>query len=79
MRVSARDLRVRAAGILRAVRNGEHVTITYRGKEIGVLSPTSDPAEREFEPIGFGLWRGDARTRGVRRWIDRIRAPRHRR
>ncbi len=79
MRVSARDLRVRAAGILRAVRNGETITITYRGKDIGILAPTEDVAEREFDAIGFGLWRADPRTKDVRRWMDRLRAPRHRR
>ncbi len=79
MNVTARDLRQRAADVLRAVRNGEPVTITYRGKIVGVIRPQVESGDRAFEPVGFGLWKRDARARNVKATVDRLRGARHHR
>ena len=79
MTVSARDLRQRAAEVLRAVRHGETVTITYRGRVVGVIHPAGGSEERAFSPVGFGMWRRDLRARDVQARIDRLRGDRYRR
>lgn len=79
MNVTAKDLRQRAADVLRAVRNGEPVTITYRGRIVGVIRPQTEPEDRDLSPVGFGLWKSDARARDVKARIDRLRGARHRR
>lgn len=76
MTVSARDLRQRAAEVLRAVRHGESVTLTYRGKVVGVIRPAGETEERAFDPAGFGLWRTEPRVRDVPARIDRLRKAR---
>lgn len=76
MTVTARDLRQRAAEVLRAVRHGVSVTITYRGKIVGVIRPTGEVEERAFDPVGFGMWRTESRTRDVPARIVRLREPR---
>ncbi len=79
MNVTAKDLRTRAAEILSTVRRGGVVTITYRGREIGVISPVRGIVPRPFEPVGFGLWRGRRDVRQVGRWLDKLRGERYRR
>lgn len=79
MTVTARDLRQRAAEVLRAVRHGESVTITFRGKVVAVIRPAGQPEERAFEPVGFGIWRTDPRAKDVPTRIRQLRESRHRR
>lgn len=73
---TARDLRQKTSALLRAVRKGHQVVITYRGKRVAVLAPLERPAEKALTPIAFGMWRRRRDMRDVTRWLDRQRAPR---
>ncbi len=56
MKVTARELRTRAAEILKAVDDGERVTITYRGRPVAEIRPLDrDDADRASEDV-FGMW-----------------------
>jgi len=46
---------------------------------VGVLRPQAEPEDHDVSPIGFGLWKRDARMRDVKARIDRLRRVRHRR
>lgn len=61
MKVGAKELRTRTAEILRAVEEGEAVTITYRGREIAEIRPLKRDEKRERERKAaeadvFGMW-----------------------
>ena len=45
-RVSAKQLKQNTGRILRRVRSGEKLAITYRGKPVAIISPT-EPDEQE--------------------------------
>ena len=73
---TAKDLRQRTSTLLDAVRRGQEVVITYRGKRIAVLAPLDRIAHKELTPVAFGMWRRRRDMRDVKRWLDRDRAPR---
>ena len=73
---TAKDLRQRTSALLDAVRRGQKVVITYRGKRIAVLAPLDRIAHKELTPIAFGMWRRRRDMRDVRRWLDSRRMPR---
>ena len=77
MRIAtAKDLRQRTSTLLDAVRRGQEVVITYRGKRIAVLAPLDRIVHKELTPVAFGMWRRRRDMRDVKRWLDRDRAPR---
>lgn len=73
---TAKELRYRTSSILESVKRGEEVIITMRGKSIAILKPLKKPAEKEFSPVGFGLWKGRDDLKDVKRWIDERRSTR---
>ena len=78
MQASAIDLRFRVKELLDAVRRGEEVVITYRGKPCARLVPLGrtrhDQAEdREDSPPLFGIWGDNQATSDVDEYIDGLR------
>jgi hypothetical protein len=73
------DLRRRMKEVLAALDRNEPVTITYRGKEKGILYPVPKP-RREAGPIrqhpGFGMWRDREDMQDVEAYIRKLRKPR---
>lgn len=76
---SAKELKQKTAALLREVRKGAKIGITYRGKTIATLVPAQPTEDRRFEPIGFGMWKGRKEMQQVDRWITKIRKPRYHR
>jgi len=74
---SAKDLRLRTSALLREVRQGHEVIITYRGKSVAVLAPIDKRARRDVVSVGFGMWRGRDDMRSVERWLTKARKPRY--
>ncbi len=74
---TAKDLKQRTASILDEVGRGQKILITRRGKSVAALVPVARVESEGFEPIGFGLWRDRKDMRSVKRWVNRVRAPRH--
>jgi prevent-host-death family protein len=75
---TAKELRNRASAILASVRKGNEVIITMRGKSIAVMKPLSN-AEKPFNTIGFGIWKGRKETTNVKQWLDERRKERYQR
>ncbi len=76
---TAKDLRLKTAALLEEVRKGQEILITYRGKSIALLVPTSSVANKPLNPIGFGLWRSRKELRNVEEWLTELRKPRFKR
>ena len=76
--VTAKELRSRAAAILERVRKGDEVAITMRGKSIAVMKPVRD-ADRPFNSVGFGIWKGRSEMKDVKVWLDERRNERYKR
>ncbi len=76
MEVKAKELRTRTSSIIKAVKSGEEVTITYRGKRVAVIKPLLGK-RKTFNPVGFGLWSGREDLKDVERWIREKRAARY--
>ena len=76
MKASIVDLRYRTAAILKALENKEAVTILYRGKVKGVLSPANgaDAVKVKDHPF-FGMTRESEAS--VLDELDALRGPRH--
>ncbi len=73
---TAKELRSRAAAILERVRKGDEVVITMRGESIAVMKPVR-AAEKPFNPVGFGIWKGQREMKDVNRWLDERRKERY--
>jgi prevent-host-death family protein len=73
---TAKELRHKTAALLAEVRRGRRVLITYRGKQIAVLAPLDRTTQPDFEPAGFGMWKGRRDMRSVDRWLNKMRSPR---
>ncbi len=76
--VTAKELRSRAAAILERVRKGDEVAITMRGKSIAVMKPVKE-ADRPFNVVGFGMWKGRGEMKDVKKWLDERRKERYQR
>ncbi len=75
---TAKELRNRASAILAAVRKGDEVVITMRGKSIAVMKPVGE-IEKPFSPVGFGIWKGRKEMADVKKWLDEQRKERYQR
>ncbi|MGH2831109.1 MAG: type II toxin-antitoxin system Phd/YefM family antitoxin [Actinomycetota bacterium] len=69
LRVGARELRVRAAEVLRAVRDGEEVTLTYRGRPIATVIPIRQRRKTTSAEDVFGMWRERDDLSEVLGWV----------
>ncbi len=76
---TAKELRSRASAILENVRKGNEVIITMRGESIAVLKPFKKNTKKEFNPVGFGIWKNREDLENVTEWIDKRRKVRYQR
>jgi prevent-host-death family protein len=76
---TAKELRLKTATLLKEVRSGQRILITYRGKSIAVLAPAEEIDSKPFDAIGFGLWRDRKEMTRVDAWLGKLRGPRFRR
>lgn len=61
---------------MNALKNGEHVTVTERGKERGVIVPVSERAEKPVETDAFfGMHANDSNT--VEQSMNELRKDRY--
>jgi len=78
MKITAKELRTRTREILDSVDRGEHVTITYRGKDKAQLtSINKDEKIHEKDqsnklPV-FGMWADRNDITGVQQYVRRLR------
>ena len=72
---TAKELRNRAAAILETVSKGEEVIITKRGKSIAVVRPIEN-LQKEFSPVGFGIWKDRKDLSDVGEWLKERRKER---
>lgn len=76
MIATARDLRFRTSDLLSAVRRGEEVVITFRGKPTALLSALRQKPLKKgasgFSEI-FGLWKGHTKTANVAAYVRSLR------
>ncbi len=75
---TAKELRSRAAAILKRVRKGDEVVITMRGKSVAVMKPIQE-IEKPFNPVGFGIWKDREEMADVKKWVDERRRERYQR
>jgi len=74
VKASFLDLRRRMKDVLRALEKNEPVTLTYRGKEKGVIRPVKKRDEgRVASHPAFGLWKNREDLADVERAVDRLR------
>ena len=75
MEATAKDLRFHSKELLDAVRRGEEVLITYRGKPCARLVPIDESESVATESSGklFGIWRDHAETEDVREFVEKAR------
>ena len=74
---TAKELRQKTASLLREIRKGKEVAITYRGKSIAIMIPSGTVKAMQFKPIGFGMWKGRKDQRNVKKWLKNLRSPRY--
>ncbi|OHB69039.1 MAG: hypothetical protein A2W23_02430 [Planctomycetes bacterium RBG_16_43_13] len=72
---TAKELRSKTSSILETIRKGRDVTITLRGKSVAVIKPLLKE-EREFNPVGFGMWKERKDIKNVAEWVAERRKER---
>jgi len=75
MKATAKNLRFHSKELLDAVRRGEEVLITYRGKPCAKLVPIEDDiAQSDKEsPELFGIWADHDQVESVQDFVDKAR------
>jgi antitoxin (DNA-binding transcriptional repressor) of toxin-antitoxin stability system len=58
------------------VSKGNEVLITKRGKSIAILKPFVEKFKKEFNPVGFGLWKNRKDLKDVTGWVEKRRKER---
>ena len=76
MQVGAKQLRNETAKIIKRVKKGEEVTITYRGKPVAVIKPL-EKKEEALSDKAFGIWAEREDIKDVERWLEEKRRPRY--
>jgi len=74
MMIAARDLKARAAEILREVSNGQVVALTRRGRAVAEIRPLGRKSRKEDDV--FGIWRDYDETKEVGEWVRASRRAR---
>jgi prevent-host-death family protein len=80
MKASIVDLRRRMKDVLEALDRNEPVTVTYRGKEKGILYPIGHgkrATTRVVDHPAFGMWRDRKDLRDVKKVVRSLREARH--
>ena len=81
MKATAKDLRVHSGDIFEAIRRGEEISLTYRGKIAAKIVPVKPKARaRKMEPKHsqlFGIWKDHKQSEDIYAYIDKLRGPRY--
>lgn len=72
---TAKELRYKTSLILANIRKGNEVIITFRGRSVAVLKPL-EKGEREFNPVGFAMWKDRKDMRKPAEWVEEKRRER---
>ena len=73
MEVTTKELRIHPGKILDRVKNGDAVTVTYRGKRLAKIVPfEQEEPDESFEGI-FGMWAGQEDATSVEDTVRRLR------
>lgn len=75
---TAKELRSRASAIIARVRKGDEVVITMRGVSVAVMKPVK-VIEKQFSPVGFGIWKDRKDMKDVKKWLEERRKERYHR
>jgi prevent-host-death family protein len=79
MTVSTKELRTRTKEIMEAMKRGEEVIITYRGKPAAKIVPIRekrDAGREEADDSLFGVWKDNPAVEDVGEFIDEVRGGR---
>ena len=79
MTVSTKELRTRTKEIMEAMKRGEEVIITYRGKPAAKIVPireARDAGHEEVDDSLFGVWEDNTAVEDVGEFIDEVRGGR---
>ena len=74
MTVSTKELRTRTKEIIEAMKRGEEVVITYRGKPVAKISPIKE--KKDVDDSLFGVWEDNPAVENVEEFIDEVRGAR---
>jgi len=74
MTVSTKELRTRTKEIIEAMKRGEEVIITYRGKPVAKISPIKE--KEDPDDSLFGIWEDNPAVDDVEEFIDEVRGGR---
>lgn len=78
MKASFLDLRRNMNDVLRAIDKNETVTLTYRGKEKGVIYPVKKHLVKAVSSHpAFGIWKNRDDVRNVDKVVDELRKGRY--
>ena len=77
MKATAKDLRFHSKELIEAVRRGEEVIITYRGKPCARLVPLERETKKEQRAHIFGMWKDREDIQDVDNYIRNLRRGRY--
>jgi len=73
MNATAKDLRFNSKELLDAVKRGEEVVISFRGKACAKLVPYQDTKKQSEKSGLFGMWQDNDATRDVEAYVRDLR------
>lgn len=73
--IGARELRLRIAEILRAVEDGDTVTVTRHGHPIAEIRPVQRHRKSAEDDV-FGMWKDREDMKDARAWVRELRRSR---
>ena len=73
MQATAKDLRFHSTELLNAVKRGEEVIITYRGKPCAKLVPIEEINITDSTSELFGIWKDNAQSEDVDSYLRNLR------
>lgn len=79
MKATAKDLRIHTKEIVEAIRRGEEIILTYRGKTTGKIIPVREEAPvagKKAKDRLFGIWKDNDNVADVNDYIDKLRGGR---
>ncbi len=78
MKATAKDLKVHSRELLEAVKRGEEVVITFRGKPCAKLVPyRKKKGEETAEHDLFGIWKDNDQVEDVAAYVRTLRQGRY--
>lgn len=78
MVVTAKELRLKTAEVLKKVQKAGSVTVTFRGKPIARLTALNPKTpDKLADHPAIGIWADREDMNNVHAWVEKIRAPRY--